>query len=256
MRVSILVALFIGSLPLRVITQEPFGVHRQSDLERRRTPAVERDSPTLSIRQVEGWTVHVSDRLSAKQPEATNRSLSLLKVQLIDIQSHVPSAAVARLKEVHLWFNPAYPDGRPPTAEYHPDAAWLRENNRDPAMAKGVEFTNTSNYEREFRRMPMFVLHELAHAFHDQVLGFDQPEILAAYEKAKASGAYDSVKQSTGDEVLDHQLAYAMTDAREYFSETSEAYFGRNDFQPFDRAELIQMDPTMCELLERLWNAR
>lgn len=39
----------------------------------------------------------------------------------------------------------------------------------------------------------------------------------------------------------------------EYFAETTEAYFTRNDFFPFNRAELQSHDPEMLQLLEKLW---
>ena len=79
--------------------------------------------------------------------------------------------------------------GVPPRAEYHPGAGWLRANGRDAAMVKGVEFTNIRTFEAEARRMPNFALHELAHAYHDRVLGFENPEIEAAYQRALAAGA-------------------------------------------------------------------
>ncbi len=39
----------------------------------------------------------------------------------------------------------------------------------------------------------------------------------------------------------------------EYFAETTEAYFSRNDFFPFTRQELLRHDPEMHDLLEKLW---
>ena len=39
----------------------------------------------------------------------------------------------------------------------------------------------------------------------------------------------------------------------EYFAETTEAFFGRNDFFPFTRGELKTHDPDMFELLGKLW---
>jgi dipeptidyl-peptidase-4 len=39
----------------------------------------------------------------------------------------------------------------------------------------------------------------------------------------------------------------------EYFAETTEAYFTRNDFFPFTRAELERHDPEMFTLLGTLW---
>jgi len=59
------------------------------------------------------------------------------------------------------------------------------------AMTRGIEFTNVRTFEAELRRMPNFALHELAHAYHHRVLvgGFENAEIKAAYEPAKASGS-------------------------------------------------------------------
>ena len=87
-----------------------------------------------------------------------------------------PPAAVAELRLVPLYFSPEYP-GVPPRAEFHPDAGWLRDHGRNPAMAKGVQFTNIPNFEAETRRMPNFALHELAHAYHDQVLSYGAPPV-------------------------------------------------------------------------------
>jgi Mlc titration factor MtfA (ptsG expression regulator) len=49
--------------------------------------------------------------------------------------------------------------------------------------------------------------------------------------------------------------AYAMTNPQEYFAENTEAFFGKNDFEPFDRAELKRTDPEMHALLAKLWGA-
>ena len=47
--------------------------------------------------------------------------------------------------------------------------------------------------------------------------------------------------------------AYAMDNPMEYFAETSEAFFSRNDFFPYNRAELKQHDPDVYALLGELW---
>ena len=46
-----------------------------------------------------------------------------------------------------------------------------------------------------------------------------------------------------------------MTNPQEYFAESTEAFFGRNDFFPFTREELRRHDPEMAKLLERVWTA-
>jgi hypothetical protein len=205
-------------------------------------------------RSVAGWQVHVSKKLLQQEGPATTRALELLKTQLEEVVRVVPKPVVTRLQQVPLWFSPEYPGVRP-TAEYHPNRQWLCDHGRDPAMAKAVEFTNVRLFEKETRRMPFFAFHELAHAYHDQVLGFDNAEVRAVYEAAKKSGRYDKVKRWTGEKITEER-AYAMNNAKEYFAESSEAYFGRNDFYPFTRTELKEHDPQMYVLLERLWKCR
>lgn len=205
-------------------------------------------------RNVSGWTVHIRRELLTADPDATEKALKLLDVQLEEIIRMVPAKAVAELKKVPLWFSPEYP-ATPPRAEYHPGAGWLRDNQRDPDMAKGVEFSNVRIFEAEARRMPNFALHELSHAYHDRVLpnGFGNAELKVAYDSVKRSGKYDRVERqdSEGRKRLD--VAYALTNPQEYFAESSEAYFTRNDFFPYDRKELEQHDPETLKLIAKLW---
>ncbi|MDB5384531.1 MAG: putative protein of unknown function acetylesterase, partial [Planctomycetaceae bacterium] len=205
-------------------------------------------------RQIAGWTVLVSDQLLKDQAADTAKALALLKPQLEEIVRVVPAPAVAKLRQVKLWFSPEYKDVQP-RAEYHPGADWLRDNKRNPEMVKGVEFTNVRIFERETKRMPNFALHELSHAFHDQVLGFDNALVKAAYEKAKAGGLYNDVEQRFGDGKSKKTRAYALVNPMEYFAETSEALYSTNDFYPFTRDELAKHDPEMLKLLDELWNS-
>ena len=205
---------------------------------------------------IEGWTVLVNERLLAGEKPATDKALELLRAQLKEIVRVVPAPALAKLRKVPLWFSPEYP-GVQPRAEYHPGAGWLREHGRNPAMVKGVEFTDVRDFEKEMNRMPNFALHELAHAYHDRVLpgGFDNAEIKTAYDRAKAGKSYDKVERWFGNgKPNTFERAYAMTSPQEYFAESTEAFFSRNDFFPFTREELEKHDPQMFELLKRLWN--
>jgi hypothetical protein len=204
-------------------------------------------------RTVSGWTLHINPSLlNGTNAATTERAVVLLKAQLDEIIRVVPPPAVAKLRKVELWFSPEYPGVRP-HAEFHPDAKWLEENGRDPKMAKGVEFTNVLIFDAEVRRMPNFALHELSHAYHDLVIGFNEPRILAAYQHAKASGKYDRVERRDGDGVKRFEKAYAMFDHKEYFAECTEAFFVTNDFFPFTRDELKKQDPEMFALLQQVW---
>jgi arylsulfatase A-like enzyme len=204
--------------------------------------------PGYTDQLVEGWVLRVSDTLRQQKPEATNRAVQLLGDQLKGIRAVVTAQALARLQSVPFWFSPIH--GGIPRGEYHPDIGWLRANQHNPAKALGVEFSNIPIFEQEIERMPMMVLHELAHAYHHQVLQFEHPEILSAYQTAKKSGIYDEVARKNAHP----QKAYAIESPMEYFAETTEAYFGMNDYYPFNRSELEQHDPRMFELLKQIWS--
>ena len=216
----------------------------------------EETKPTYEVRTLHGWTVHIrTELLDEKHRAMTEKGLTLIGQQMEVIEKVVPAKALATLKTINIWVSPPYANARP-RAEYHPGADWLKSQGRDPAMVKGVEFTDVEHLDKEVLRMPMLTLHELAHGYHDQVLSFNNPEIKAAYEKAKASGTYDSVARRNWQGVLPKpEKAYAMTNPQEYFAESTEAFFGQNDFFPFVRSELEKHDPTITAILKKVWGA-
>lgn len=212
--------------------------------------------PNHQTRNITGWTVFVHDELIQNEQAESERALQLLAIQLEEITRAVPASAVVELQKVPLWFSPEY-QGVRPRAEYHPGAGWLRDNDRNPAMEKAVEFTNVGIFEKETKRMPNFALHELAHAYHDRVLheGFRNSAIQRAFENAMEKGLYDQVEQRLGDGRSAVVKAYAITNPMEYFAECTEAYFSTNGFYPFTREQLLKHDPEMFALLGILWGA-
>lgn len=208
---------------------------------------------TYETRQVDGWTVKVRMELLGDRRKDTDEKMKLVASQLAIVARVVPGPALKELRRVTIYLSPEY-KGTQPKGEYHPGADWLRENGRDPEMVKGVEISNLGILKQEIDRMPVFLLHELAHAYHDRVLGFDNPRIQAAYDTAKAGGKYDKVERWHGTgKAVTQERAYAMTNAQEYFAEGTEAYFARNDFYPFERKDLVKVDPDLAKLLAELW---
>jgi hypothetical protein len=137
--------------------------------------------------------------------------------------------------------------------QYHPDRGWLLANKHDPRLVKHVHIPQAKQlYEPHmWAKHPYVVLHELAHAFHDQVLDFDNAEVIAAYDQAKEKKLYEEVLLYTGKKVKH----YGLTNHKEFFAEATEAYFGVNDFYPFVRAELNAHDPATFTLLEKIWGS-
>jgi hypothetical protein len=205
-----------------------------------------------TTRHLEGWIVQVDDRLllgSTVEVELGARALQLLGHRLYEIKLVVPADRLARLQQVGIWLDLTH--GRLRPMQYHPNAGWLRGNGYSTNLVKCVHIPDAAYFAdpRDQHRQPWAILHELAHAYHDQVLDFDEPQILAAYRRFKESGRYESVLQING-RVEKH---YGLTDQKEFFAEMTEAYFGTNDFYPFNRAELQRDEPELYALLRKIW---
>lgn len=196
---------------------------------------------------IEGWTVRVHKSLLAEQKELGDRTLELLRVKLYDVARVVPKAALDKLRSVVIWVEADNPRVR--CMCYHPSRGWLAANGFNPDKARGVEIGNPRTFLSWTIHQPVMVLHELAHAYHHQVLGYDNPDIKAAFKRAAESKSYESVLYFDGS----RKRAYALNNDQEYFAELSEAFFGTNDFYPFVRAEVKEHDPQMLETLKKLW---
>ncbi|MCA9249068.1 MAG: metallopeptidase [Planctomycetales bacterium] len=201
-------------------------------------------------RQIAGWTVKVDPALLAdEQQELCAQAMEALANHLQRICYIVPADRVEKLQAMPIWLE--LHNEKLGAMQYHPDRGWLLANGHDPRLVKHVHIPRAKDLieRRTWAKHPYVVLHELAHAFHDQVLGFENAEVNATFDKAKEQGIYDEVLLFTG-KTTRH---YALTNPKEYFAESTEAYFGVNDFYPFVRAELRQHDPEMFALLERVW---
>ena len=116
------------------------------------------------------------------------RALKLLGARLTAIMIVVPEPALAKLRAVTIQVDLNHGKLRP--MQYHPNAGWLKENGFSEALAKCAHIPNVEDFLSPFEnhRMPWVVLHELAHAYHDQVIGFEEPRVRAAWEKFRDSG--------------------------------------------------------------------
>jgi hypothetical protein len=244
--VFFVVAAFV-SVASRTVAEEP-----PADADKRteaRTPWDPIDR--YETREIQGWKVLVNKKL-IEERELYGDVLRLLDFQLFQITRQVPAAALGKLRTIKIWAELAEPHH--PCMAFHPDAGWLREHDMNPEKAGCVEIANARNFLSWTHEQPWMVLHELAHGYHFLFLdgGYENAQIAATYRKAVEAKSYESVLHYDGKK----QRAYALTNPMEHFAETSESYFGTNDFYPFVRAELKEHDPEMFGLLEDLWNRK
>lgn len=200
--------------------------------------------------EMEGWTVHADTQLvSGTHKEEGEKALKMLANHLQRIAILMPEKQLADLRKLEIRIDHSHPELQ--AMQYHPSEQWLTAQGYDPALAKKVHVTQASALlsRGQMLKHPAVILHELAHAYHDQILGFEEPEILKAYETGMKAGSYEKVLLFNGETVRH----YATTNHKEYFAEATEAYFYRNDFYPFVRAELQKHDPVGYAVMERVW---
>lgn len=220
-------------------------------MEARVDERAEPPKPTShTTRNIEGWTVRVDDRLLQPTNEVVlNRSLKFLESRLFDIKAVAAPDIVAKLQAVTIVLDQTH--GQLRTMQYHPDAGWLQENGYATNLVKCFHIPEVADLvtARNVNEQPWVIMHELAHAYHDQVLGFDEPRILKAYEDYKKSGHGERTLLYDGTRARH----YGLTDHKEFFAEMTEAYFGMDDFFPFNRAELMTAEPEIFELMQAIW---
>lgn len=246
--------IFLANVPAAMLAQTlNAGPTAQTPTAASRPQATKPDPPKPTAhadRNIEGWTVHIDKRLLAGQDRAVgDMAVRILAMRLYDIVIALPPDKVKRLQRVPIWLDRTH--GKLVSMQYHPGEEWLKENGYDPHLVKCVHIPDAAYFVSgpiQYQQ-PWCVLHELAHAYHDQVLRFDNPEIKEAWDRFVASGKYRSVPHMNGHD----RPHYGLTNPQEFFAEMTETYFGMNDFYPFNSAELRRDEPELYSLLEKIW---
>ena len=73
-------------------------------------------------------------------------------------------------------------------------------NGFNPAKEKSVEISNLANFLKWSLHQPWMVLHELAHSYHHQVLGWDDPEVLKTLTSRLVKEGYQVKSVDNGKE--------------------------------------------------------
>ncbi|MAQ89725.1 MAG: hypothetical protein CMM03_07720 [Rhodopirellula sp.] len=207
--------------------------------------------PTSNYRDVKvrGYNIRVNKLLIRRHQKLFKQAMEVMDYQLFKIERVLPNEAVKKLQQVTIWLE--YEEPHHPCAVYHPGRQWLVDNGMNPDKVKCVEISNAENFVSWTISQPYMVLHELAHAYHDQYLkqGFENPDVLAAFRAAMKTEQYLKVLRWNGQQVKH----YSTTNQMEYFAEATESYFGTNDYYPFIRPELELFDAGAAHMVEKAW---
>ncbi len=203
-----------------------------------------------TAKTIYGWTVRVDDRL-LKGPDAElgETAIHCVEGQLHQITLVLSEEKVARLRKVPIQLDRTYDTLKP--AQYHPSVEWLAGKNYDRALAKCVHVPDAKYFAnpRHQREQPWAMMHELAHAYHDQVLDFEHAGVKEVWQAFVKSGHGKDVLHINGST----SKHYALTNQMEFFAEMTESYLGRNDFFPFNSGELKKAEPEIFKLMEETW---
>lgn len=245
-------AIILSIVVVVVLTTAPASRTARGEDPAGGSVALKPDQPgSRSPRSLEGFTILVDDALlpGGSDDPLGRKALAFLAAKLAEIRIVLPTEKVDALRKVTIVLDREC--GTLTSMQYHPSADWLATNGYPRTLEKCVHLPRARDVatRRNINEQPWVILHELAHAYHDQVLGFDDQRIVAAWEGFRKSGRGDETLLFNGSRVRH----YGLTDHKEFFAEMTEAYFGSNDFHPFNRAQLKTEFPEIFQLLIEIW---
>jgi len=184
----------------------------------------------------------------AEQPN-TKTAIGIIADRLTIIQTLIKPTVYTQLQKIPIWLEYKQHDNG--AVWYHSSKGWLTQNGYPASLEKSIEVKNISNFIAWQKDQPFMLLHELAHAYYDMSPVAMQQEAIKAYKAAVAGKKYESVPYINGGK-LKH---YALNNEFEYFAECTEAYFGKNDYYPFNRSDLEKFDPQGYAMIKWFWKA-
>ena len=196
-----------------------------------------------TVKNIAGWKVYVNNALLDKGEHAETgaKAIKKLRDSLVRLKGWMPDAPLAKLLKVTVWLevdSTRGPHGRTSAYQYHPGAGWLKKMDFHPGKVKCVEYgVAASLAKRTDDRAVTVLLHEMAHAYHDQVLDFNHAEVLAAHKRARKEGKYPP-----RDWVV-------RANHKEFFAGVTTRYFGTKA----EREALVKRDPILARLLLKIW---
>jgi hypothetical protein len=208
-------------------------------------------------REIEGFSVYVNKNVLRQPVDNWGRQpLIVLERELNDLRRILVPKIVEVLQEVPIWAEWDESDKLSPGAiarYYGGSAEGLLKLGGDPRKANCVEILTLKRLG-EIRHpgtalQQIIILHEMSHAVHHRLLGWDNPELEATFKQACERKLYDEVNDRFGRRTK----AYARTNGAEYFAEISCAFLDSCNYFPFNYQQLQGYDPQGFAFVERVW---
>jgi hypothetical protein len=197
------------------------------------------------IKDIEGWQVYLHKDLlpGGEKRDIGEPAIAKLTYGFRKVKQMVAEKPLKKLQAVKIWLEVDSTNGkhgRTSGYQYHPGAGWLKKMDFHPKKHRCVEFGNAASLAKrsDFKTVQV-MMHELAHAYHDQVLTFDDKDVYAAHKRARAEDS----KYPKKDWVVraNHKEFYAGLVTRFYESEER-------------RKELVDRDAVFEKKMTEYWH--
>ena len=201
--------------------------------------------------KIQGFTVYVSDETLAVPEGKFERSpIDVLDGELGTVAAAMDKKSVDALRRLVIWAE--WADAKEgetgrgtPVALYRsgPPASMVRQG-LHPLKSKTVDVVNMESLTQEHQPKRdshrCVLLHEFAHAVHDQLIGWENPAVKAAFAQAMERKLYDKGQ-------------YVTTSSAEFFAELTCSYLDRLNYYPATREDLQKHDPATYKLMQKVW---
>ena len=215
---------------------------------------VEREPvPGYKYREILGFRLLVNNKVLEEDTNSTDhrKPLAALELEFSMLIEDLPPRAINILRTIPIWVEWDRQEhildrqSGIAVACYHPgDKGKQRfryDSLEEAVKSNCVEILSmkslTAEHQGEEHRCVL--LHEFTHAVHHHLFDYDNPVIKLAYAHAMAQGLYAD--------------RYAATNHKEYFAETSCAYFDHLGYPPQTRDDLKTYDPMAYHMMELTW---
>jgi hypothetical protein len=211
--------------------------------------------PEYRTYTVQGFTVLIHDEVFGDAAKKFDRPpLDVLDAELATVVEVVNPKSADALRRLVIWVewdesSSGVENGRPgiAVAVYRSGSqASMVADGLHPLKANTVDVLNMKSLTQEHQPKRdsgrCVLLHEFAHAVHDQLIGRDSPQVKVAYAQAMERKLYDA------------KTHYAATSAAEFFAELTCCYLDKLHYYPNTRADLKKHDPATFKLMETVWS--
>ena len=186
---------------------------------------------------LEGWLVALPLELLTTEPLLAEDLIVRLGSDLNQIDALLPESALGLLRGVRLVVE----------LDAMNSLGFYRSSDEGE-----IHLVRAEGYLGLEARSTGLLVHELAHAWHHQALGWSDPSIQEAYDEAMEAELYAQpppawLYSAAGD--------CAGRNSKEYFAVLSASWFWFSHHSPYDREGLLEHDPVGAMVVEAAWDS-